>query len=240
MALDLPSYLLGKSKGGGGSSGALVPIVVQELPETGEAGKLYLVPRQTSETNNVFDEYIWVNSEYEKIGTAELNVDFDEIIMLQRNNTGATAITKVEKAINNAIKNNRTSAYALVTGEAWTLAGGSKGYLLKGTIRPDDNPNSSPLANITFASDEMLAVPYGTSEKNSKYNRLKVTGSWDNTNKYYTVNSISFDYYTISNTYLLTNNTNSYTPTQQYHPATKGYVDSAIASAITDALGGNY
>lgn len=35
-------------------------------------------------------------------------------------------------------------------------------------------------------------------------------------------------------------NTTSYTPTANYHPATKKYVDDSIASAITSALGGNY
>lgn len=75
MALDLTSYMLGrKSSGGGGSTGALVPVVVEELPTTGEEGKLYLVPRQTSETNNVFDEYIWVNNDFELIGTAEIDI----------------------------------------------------------------------------------------------------------------------------------------------------------------------
>lgn len=39
---------------------------------------------------------------------------------------------------------------------------------------------------------------------------------------------------------LTKNNTTSYTPTSDYNPATKKYVDDAITTAITDALGGNY
>lgn len=39
---------------------------------------------------------------------------------------------------------------------------------------------------------------------------------------------------------LSTNNTSIYTPVGDYNPATKKYVDSAISSAITDALGGSY
>ena len=35
-------------------------------------------------------------------------------------------------------------------------------------------------------------------------------------------------------------NETSYTPTSDYNPATKKYVDDAITTAITDALGGNY
>lgn len=40
--------------------------------------------------------------------------------------------------------------------------------------------------------------------------------------------------------YLGKTNTVAYTPTQNYHPATKKYVDDSIASAITSTLGGNY
>ena len=40
--------------------------------------------------------------------------------------------------------------------------------------------------------------------------------------------------------YLPTDNEYSYTPTSNYHPATKKYVDDSIATAITSALGGNY
>ncbi len=40
--------------------------------------------------------------------------------------------------------------------------------------------------------------------------------------------------------YLPTDNEYSYTPTSNYHPATKKYVDDSITTAITSALGGNY
>ena len=70
--MDIFSYLLGRNSGGG--KGALVPQVVTELPATGENGVLYLVARQVTETNNVFDEYIWVNNDYELIGTAQIDL----------------------------------------------------------------------------------------------------------------------------------------------------------------------
>ena len=40
--------------------------------------------------------------------------------------------------------------------------------------------------------------------------------------------------------YLSKDNTTEYTPTADYHPATKIYVDDSISAAITDALGGSY
>lgn len=46
--------------------------------------------------------------------------------------------------------------------------------------------------------------------------------------------------FTDKSSYLSTENTGIYTPTSNYHPATKKYVDDAIASAITTTLGGSY
>lgn len=49
--------------------------VVEELPDTGEKGVLYLVPNN-SEEPNVYDEYIWIESQtkYEMLGTTEVDI----------------------------------------------------------------------------------------------------------------------------------------------------------------------
>jgi hypothetical protein len=46
--------------------------VVTSLPSTGQAGVIYLISNSGS-GQNIYDEYIWVNNAFEKIGTA--NVD---------------------------------------------------------------------------------------------------------------------------------------------------------------------
>ena len=47
--------------------------VVQSLPATGEAGVIYLV--SNSGTNpNIYDEYIYVNNTFEKIGTTDVDL----------------------------------------------------------------------------------------------------------------------------------------------------------------------
>lgn len=48
-------------------------IVVANLPATGVANKIYLLPKGTPESQDGFDEYIWVNSAWELIGT--INID---------------------------------------------------------------------------------------------------------------------------------------------------------------------
>lgn len=48
--------------------------VVEQLPPTGESRYLYLVTRRTEDQSNVYDEYLWVNSKFEPIGTREINL----------------------------------------------------------------------------------------------------------------------------------------------------------------------
>ena len=233
--MDIASYLLGKRAGGGGSSGALVPIVVQELPETGEAGKLYLVPKQTSETNNVFDEYIYINNAWEKIGTTGINVDFNEILMLRYNDKSNEAIAKVENAINKAIKEQRNGIYALITGEKYTNAGGDWGYLVAGGIYHLANPlpQGSPKTNIQLGFSGQYAVPYGTDGMRKIYNTVEIRGTWNSENSYYTVTGLTYSTLNITGQYLVTTNTSSYTPTGDYNPATKKYVDDNANPVVT-------
>ena len=47
--------------------------VVSALPGTGETGKIYLVSNGGS-TQNAYDEYIWVNNGWEKIGTTAVDL----------------------------------------------------------------------------------------------------------------------------------------------------------------------
>lgn len=50
-------------------------LVVEQLPEKGEAGHIYLVPHQQGE-KNIYDEYIWVQDSinFELIGTTEIDL----------------------------------------------------------------------------------------------------------------------------------------------------------------------
>lgn len=47
---------------------------VQELPEEGEPNVIYLVPKNPGETNNVYDEYIWQDNAWEKLGSTEIDL----------------------------------------------------------------------------------------------------------------------------------------------------------------------
>ena len=49
-------------------------LVVQTLPQTGESNIIYLVPKSTAQTNNYYDEYIYTNNAWEKIGDTEIDL----------------------------------------------------------------------------------------------------------------------------------------------------------------------
>lgn len=49
-------------------------ITVSVLPSVGENGKIYLVPAESPENNNVADEWIWNNSSWERLGSARVDL----------------------------------------------------------------------------------------------------------------------------------------------------------------------
>ena len=75
-----------KTTGLGLSNGANITSIdyqiVTILPVTGEKGIIYLV-NNNYEEDNIYDEYIWVNDNYEKIGSA--NIDLTNYIQKVKN-----------------------------------------------------------------------------------------------------------------------------------------------------------
>lgn len=49
--------------------------IVQELPQTGDTNKIYLVPRQIGQTDNIYDEYVYVNNKWECIGSTQADLN---------------------------------------------------------------------------------------------------------------------------------------------------------------------
>lgn len=49
-------------------------VPVQALPQEGEAGKVYLLANSSSETGNLYDEYIYTNGAWEKLGPRTIDL----------------------------------------------------------------------------------------------------------------------------------------------------------------------
>lgn len=62
--------------------------IVNSLPATGEVGVMYLkLNTSASVEGNIYDEYIWVNNKFEKIGSTETTVDLSRYVTQTEMNT---------------------------------------------------------------------------------------------------------------------------------------------------------
>lgn len=52
--------------------------IVDELPETGEPNIVYFVPKTETKESDLFDEYMWINSKWEFLGTKTIDIDLSE------------------------------------------------------------------------------------------------------------------------------------------------------------------
>jgi len=63
-----------------GEPGAIKMQIVNVLPETGEEDTIYLVPNTDPETQNNYDEYVYVNGQWEKLGGVQVEVDLTDYV----------------------------------------------------------------------------------------------------------------------------------------------------------------
>lgn len=58
--------------------------IVESLPESGpdekDKNKIFLVPKESEEESDVYDEYIWVNDKWEPIGSSKITVDLSDYL----------------------------------------------------------------------------------------------------------------------------------------------------------------
>lgn len=66
-------------KGEKGDAGAIKMIIVNSLPTTGEEDTIYLVPIE-GETGNNYEEYVYVNGAWEKLGGIQVEVDLTDYV----------------------------------------------------------------------------------------------------------------------------------------------------------------
>ena len=87
----------------GSVSGGISFVVVDTLPTTGESNKIYLVPHNHGSTD-VYDEYIYVNNNWEKIGNTDIdltNYATKEFV----NQAVSTATTSITNATDTKLAN---------------------------------------------------------------------------------------------------------------------------------------
>lgn len=130
MDFDIVSYLLGKKRGGG-SIGVKYE-VVEELPTIGEDGFIYLVPKTTSLEDNVYNEYMYINDNWELIGDTE--ADLTDYV--KNTDYASTQDAGVIKATENYGVSMQSSGQMYATNSSYqTYQNASQGYFVgKGTL----------------------------------------------------------------------------------------------------------
>lgn len=277
--------------GSGGSSTGWQ--VVDKLPtENISATTIYLVHKEGSKKPNIYEEWIWVNEDWENIGTTEIDLsgyattsmvgDLNNLLTIDKDNLvdaineivgtagGISAnignlnnlITEDKSSVVNAINEvassrNNLPIYDLEVKLDASLSAPSldsedrlkceniindayaKGYKNCAILLRSSTKNNSYLKaiSLTFStmdtSSQLTQYQFGgmyNTDDSSIHTNLyfNIYGTWSN-NVFTCTNS--FVRYENSKKYLSTNNTTNYTPTSDYHPATKKYVDDTVAAA---------
>ena len=83
--------------------------VVEELPQTGKKGILYLVANSSGEDKNAYDEYLWITDKYEKLGTR--NIDLSQYALKSE------VPTKVSQLTNDSAFQTSTQVGTIVDGK---------------------------------------------------------------------------------------------------------------------------
>lgn len=123
--------------------------VVDVLPQTGEANKIYLIPSTEGQPQNGYDEYIYVNESWEKIGSTDIDLSqyATKEYVNQQISTAVTGLATEEfvtSSISSATQDMATNAsvsaqltqalQSYVTSETFTSAlAGKQDTLVSGT-----------------------------------------------------------------------------------------------------------
>lgn len=84
--------------------------IVDTLPATGSPNKIYFVPKTDTQTNDLFDEYMWINNNWEWITTKQIEVQMDMSNYYNKTETNNLLANKVNTTDFNSYKAEVTTA----------------------------------------------------------------------------------------------------------------------------------
>lgn len=90
--------------------------IVQELPQSGESGIIYLVDSGSGIARDLYNEYIWTGTDYEKLGSSSTDIDLSGYATLTYVNTKlldyvTSSVLATELSIKSDITHNHDSRY---------------------------------------------------------------------------------------------------------------------------------
>lgn len=116
-----------------GDPGAINLLIVNELPLVGREDTLYFVPKTDTEESDLYDEYVWINNDWELVGTKQITVDLSDYV---KNTDYATnSVGGVIKTNSNAFSLNANNyPQADIRNYASYLTAGNNIFVGKGTL----------------------------------------------------------------------------------------------------------
>lgn len=230
-------------KGEKGDTGSVKFIVVSELPtENIDSTAIYMKPCEQADSDNTYEEYIYVNNNWELLGTTSADVDmtnyYDKEEIDEKIGSLDNLTTESKENLTSAINEINSGVITKLNGGTVILNDLPLGVYVTSdstTIKYGENYTQKYL----IPKDRMLLINYNKS--GFKWGMLLNFGDSDktivilnglnrNATSYY-LSTLDPRRYTLAynqdydtNT-LSTNNQLAYTPTRDYHPATKKYVD---------------
>ena len=162
--------------------------VVEELPKSGiDSTKIYLVKSASSGESNIYTEYMYVNSKWEKLGEHKSDVDLTPYVKFTdvATSSKAGAMSSTDKAKLDGIASGANKyTHPTSSGNKHIPAGGSSGQILRwasdgtATWGNDNNTTYSAFKGATSsaAGGSGLVPAPAQGDNSSKY--LKADGTW--------------------------------------------------------------
>lgn len=226
------------SRGPKGDTGSIKFIVVTELPtENIDETAIYMKPAKNSTGENNFEELIYVNGKWEDLGTPSVGVDLSNYYTKDESdkklNEKQNTLTPGD---NITIENNVISASGglpeLLNQEIDLTSIETGAYIISGTNTVIKTGGF--VHRGIFANNQSRAILITCKVNNSGFGTgILIEGDFKSgvygakRSRIILYNYDGYDVLDATNI-LFKNNTITYTPTADYHPATKKYVDDNV------------
>lgn len=226
-----------------GEPGAVKMQVVDTLPETGETDTIYLLKKEKPGVQNVYDEYVYTNGSWEHIGDTSVDLinyytkeESDEKLLAKQDKLPvyyASMYTSIKDLL--PIFNSWLSDYKRTNMmPMFSMGYSNKPYTGKTMyLKSVEYDNTTKLWYFNFScstgelsapiTQEIYMLSYDS--ENEVFLRCQKAGH----NGQYLTPMYDFSKgASFGKRALSTTNTEEYTPTADYHPATKKYVDDNV------------
>ena len=147
-------------KGDKGDAGQIKMLVVATLPDVGADDTIYLLPNTDGATENSYDEYIYINNAWEKIGGASVQVDLTDYVKYNTDTTwaGGYVVGGIGKEATQRIGIDECNGLTILNGGHLSVSACTEGQITTRTDKPINghNLNFAVKAALTDANRMVL------------------------------------------------------------------------------------